>query len=122
MHAKIPAPGATAVKAFEELTPVGPKIGVRKVFGQPAAFVNGNMFMGVFGEKVFVRLSEEEGRTAREREGLAPFEPMPGRPMRGYVVLPPKTLSDRVTARQWVSKSLTFAAGLPPKVPKRPRG
>ena len=122
MPATIPPPAGAAVKVFEELTPAGPTIGVKKVFGQPAAFVNGNMFLGVFGEKVFVRLSEEEGKTARERHGLEPFEPMPGRPMRGYVVLPAKLLSDRATARKWVSKSLAFAAGLPPKVPKRSRG
>ncbi|MCI4348318.1 MAG: TfoX/Sxy family protein [Thermoplasmata archaeon] len=122
MHPKIPSPDVAAVKVFEGLTPSGPKIGVKKVFGQPAAFVNGNMFMGVFGDKVFVRLSEEEGKAARERDGLEPFEPMPGRPMRGYVVLPPKTLSDHAAARKWVSKSLSFAGALPPKVPKRSRG
>lgn len=122
MHAKIPTPEAGAIKAFEALTPAGPSIGVKKVFGQPAAFVNGNMFLGVFGEKVFVRLSEEGGKEATERHGLEPFEPMPGRPMRGYVVLPSKILSDRIAARKWVSKSLAFASGLPPKAAKRPRG
>jgi TfoX/Sxy family transcriptional regulator of competence genes len=119
MHGKIPPPMAEAVGAFERLTPTKPTITVKKVFGQPAAFVNGNMFMGVFGAQVFVRLSEPECRSALEKDGLKPFEPMEGRAMRGYVVLNPKILASNPTARSWVARSLTFSEKLPPKTPKR---
>lgn len=119
MHGKIPSPGANAVAAFERLTPTKPTITVKKVFGQPAAFVNGNMFMGVFGEQVFVRLSEVECRSAVETEGLKPFEPMAGRAMRGYVVLNTQILSSAPTARSWIARALNFSETLPPKTAKR---
>jgi TfoX/Sxy family transcriptional regulator of competence genes len=32
----------------------------RKMFGYPAYFINGNMFAGVHGEKLFIRLPESE--------------------------------------------------------------
>lgn len=119
MHGKIPSAGAAAVAAFERLTPTKPTITTKKVFGQPAAFVNGNMFMGVFGEQVFVRLSEPECRSAVEEDGMKPFEPMAGRAMRGYVVLGSKVLASASAARSWVARSLTFAETLPPKTAKR---
>jgi len=119
MRGKIPAPAPLAVQVFEELTPPGSGIVVKKVFGQPAAFVNGNMFMGVFGDKLFVRLSEEACRTAMEHQGLEAFEPMAGRPMRGYVVLPRGTLADRAESAKWVAQSLAYAERLPGKTPKR---
>lgn len=75
--------------------------------------------MGVFGGDVFVRLSEEDCRLARENQGLEPFEPMPGRPMRGYVVLHAEILSSPSTARNWVAKSLAFSERLPGKKPKQ---
>jgi TfoX/Sxy family transcriptional regulator of competence genes len=115
---KVPTPGASATKAFEALRPPDPRVTVRAVFGQPAAFVNGNMFFGVFGEAVFVRLSPEDREKASAAVGATAFEPMPGRPMREYVVLPPRVLGDAKDAKRWVSKSLAFAAGLPPKLPK----
>lgn len=33
---------------------------LRKMFGYPAAFAAGNMFAGVFGESLFVRLAESD--------------------------------------------------------------
>jgi len=118
MHGRIPSPAPAAVKVFERQTPSRPGIVVRKVFGQPAAFVNGNMFMGVFGDKVFVRLSEEVCQDAAERHGLELFEPMPGRPMRGYDVLHPEILAGRDAGRNWVAKSLAFSERLPAKTAK----
>lgn len=119
MHGTIPPPAPAAVNRFERLTPVRAGVSVKKVFGQPAAFVNGNMFMGVFGSQIFVRLSDEACRAALQEPGVRPFEPMAGRAMRGYVVLPDAILNSDASARRWVSRSLGFAEGLPPKAPKR---
>jgi TfoX/Sxy family transcriptional regulator of competence genes len=114
---KIEPPAAGAIRAFEGLVPPDSLVTVKKVFGQPAAFANGNMFFGVFGEQLFIRLSEPAAKATREKEGFSPFEPMPGRPMRGYLVLPAKSLADTPTARTWVARSLAYAKTLPPKVP-----
>ncbi|MCI4364159.1 MAG: TfoX/Sxy family protein [Thermoplasmata archaeon] len=96
---------------------------VKKVFGQPAAFAEGNMFLGVFGEQLFVRLSEPALAELGKVPGVRPFEPMPGRAMRGYAVLPPSLLTEPGKAGRWVRKSLEFALSLPPKGPgsKKPK-
>ena len=112
---KMPKAGAVAVDEFRAL--LGDLEGAteRPVFGQPAAFVRGNMFFGVFGEHVFVRLSDADRVAAASEIGAQPFEPMPGRPMREYVVLPPKALKDRKVASAWTARSLAYALSLPAK-------
>jgi TfoX/Sxy family transcriptional regulator of competence genes len=114
----MPKAGAEAVATFEELLPVRPDVRRRPVFGQPAAFVGGNMFLGVFGDHLFVRLSEADRTIAEKEIGAKPFEPMPGRPMREYVVIPKSVLKDRQKASAWVDRSLAYAAALPAKKPK----
>jgi TfoX/Sxy family transcriptional regulator of competence genes len=50
----IPMPRADeATRAFfESILPDDPRVSVRPMFGNVAAFVNGNMFSGVFGNDV----------------------------------------------------------------------
>ena len=59
----MPKPSAMSKALFESLVPGDPRVTVRPMFGNVAAFVNGNMFMGLFGDELFVRLSE--GPSAR---------------------------------------------------------
>ena len=113
-----PKPDAETRAAFDDLVPEDPRVAVRPMFGNLSAFVNGNMFMGVFGRDLFVRLPDDE----RERligEGGSEFEPMPGRPMKGYVALPDGWRKDRAGATAWIDRSLEWAAGLPPKKPRK---
>ena len=65
-----------------------PDVEARKMFGHPAAFVNGNMFSCLFQSSMILRLSEPD----RRQSGAKPFEPMPGRPMREYVEVPEEVL------------------------------
>jgi TfoX/Sxy family transcriptional regulator of competence genes len=104
------------LKTFDEVAPPPPVVR-RKMFGYPAAFVNGNMFLGLFQEQMILRLPEQ----AREQligEGGVLFEPMPGRPMREYVVVPPEILGDSKDLSSWVAKALAYGRGLPPKAAK----
>ena len=56
----------------------------RKMFGYPAAFANGNLFIGLHQNDFIMRLSEKDrARLCRIRR--TGFEPMKGRPMREYV-------------------------------------
>ena len=110
----MPKADPAAVKEYQRLLATTPGAVERPMFGQPAAFVGGNMFLGVFGDQVFVRLGEAD-RAAAGAAGATPFEPMAGRPMREYVVLPPKLLNDRKAAEGWAARSLKYALGLPPK-------
>jgi TfoX/Sxy family transcriptional regulator of competence genes len=80
------------VDTFEAVVP-GPPAQQRKMFGYPAAFVNSNMFMGLFAESMLIRLPEELRDSLLELPGAKVFEPMPGRAMREYVVLPPALIA-----------------------------
>lgn len=122
MPMKLPKAASGATALFEAIRPTAPTVSVRLVFGQPAAFVAGNMFLGVFGDAVFVRLSEADRAEAARASGARPFEPMPGRPMREYVVLPAAVLNNPQAARRWVGRSLEYAEGLPPKTKAKGSG
>jgi TfoX/Sxy family transcriptional regulator of competence genes len=102
------------VDTFEAVVP-GPPAQQRKMFGYPAAFVNSNMFMGLFQESMLIRLPEELRDNLLELPDARVFEPMPGRPMREYVVLPPALIADRTKLSQWVAKSFEYACSLPAK-------
>lgn len=84
------------ITAFEAAFPGAPAER-RQMFGYPAGFVGGNMFTGLFQEDWFVRLGEPKLSTLLKRPGARLFEPMPGRQMKNYVVLPPDTVDDRKT-------------------------
>jgi TfoX/Sxy family transcriptional regulator of competence genes len=94
----------------------------RKMFGYPAYFVNGNMFTGLYGDRLFIRLSETGLKKIVELNlGVKPFEPMPGRIMKGYVVLPQSFYCNDKLFDEWLEHSFKFASSLPPKKPK-PKG
>jgi TfoX/Sxy family transcriptional regulator of competence genes len=91
------------------------------MFGQLAGFVNGNMFSGIHGNAIFVRLPEAGREELLREEGAQVFEPMPGRPMREYVVLPEAWASEPERIRAWVVRSLESSAAMPAKAPKAKR-
>ena len=116
----IPKADQEARAFFESVVPDHPAVTVRPMFGNVSAFVNGNMFMGVFGPDIFLRVPEAD-REAIMREGGGPFEPMPGRPMREYVILPLEWRDQPDRLRQWVARSHEHAEAMPPKQPKPPK-
>jgi len=92
----------------------------RKMFGYPAYFINGNMFAGIHGEKFFLRLSEAEvGKIMKGHSDVTFFEPMPGRPMKGYIVLPKSVYENDALFAQLLKKSVEFASTLLPKTKKK---
>jgi TfoX/Sxy family transcriptional regulator of competence genes len=102
------------VDVFENLMPGEPAV-QRKMFGYPAGFVNGNMFMGLFEESMILRLSESDRQEFLKLEDAKIFEPMPGRPMREYVSVPPSLLGNRKRLESWVSRALHYGSSLKPK-------
>jgi TfoX/Sxy family transcriptional regulator of competence genes len=96
-----------------------PQAEVRRMFGYPCAFVNGQMFTGLHQEHMILRLSEADRRELLALEGAHLFEPMPGRPMREYAVVPPAILSSPDKLESWLERSLRYASSLPPKAPSR---
>jgi len=85
------------------------------MFGNLSAFVNGNMFAGLFGEDLFVRLPDEQSAPIR-KQGGRDFEPRPGYAMKGYVTVPSTWRTKPAAAKAWIAASLVFARSLPPKV------
>jgi TfoX/Sxy family transcriptional regulator of competence genes len=116
----MPKPDDESKAFFESVVPEHPAVRIRPMFGNVSAFVNGNMFMGLFGPDVFVRLPDAE-RATLAGEGGTPFEPMPGRAMREYVVLPAAWRGDPDRVREWAARSLEWAVELPAKQSKSKR-
>src|SRR5438128_697373 len=103
----------TLVELFNEVVPGSAES--RKMFGYPAAFVNGNMVMGLHEDRMILRLPEESREELLKIRGAATFEPMPGRPMREYTVVPPSILGNRAKLSGWVARALAYGASLQPK-------
>jgi TfoX/Sxy family transcriptional regulator of competence genes len=116
----MPKPSEEAKGFFRSIVPDGPEVTVRPMFGNLAAFVNGNMFTGLFGDGLFVRLSATDAAELIAAGG-GPFEPMPGRPMTGYTMLPEAWQRDAQRAGAWMERALAFAGALPPKEKKPPK-
>jgi hypothetical protein len=110
-------PPPELLEAFEKALPAEAQR--RAVFGFPAGFVNGNMFTHLFQESFVVRLPDEGREELLREPGALPFEPMPGRPMREYVVLPQKVAVKPEAAGPWVRRAFDYAAALPPKAAKK---
>jgi TfoX/Sxy family transcriptional regulator of competence genes len=116
---KMPKPTEQAKAAFSGLVPDDPSITLRPMFGNLAAFVNGNMFSGLFGEDLFVRLPDDEAAQVK-RLGGRPFEPMPGRAMTGYVMVPATWQKKPDSVRALVHRALTLTRAMPAKAKKPP--
>jgi TfoX/Sxy family transcriptional regulator of competence genes len=90
----------------------------RPMFGYPCYWTGGNMFFATHQDYLILRLSDEDRAAFFGIPEARLFEPMPGRPMREYVVVPPKLVADRATLEEWVAKGYRYAASLPPKEKK----
>ena len=106
---------------FNKLLAGYPEAVVRKMFGSPCAFVNGNMATGLFGVDWFVRLDPAAAVELLAVDGAVLFSPMPGRPWADYVVLPVALISDDDRLQPWLEASVAFVASLPRKPAKPPK-
>ena len=93
---------------------------MKKMFGSRMYFVNNNMWTGVYQDSLIVRMSEDDrGEILRAHPEVTMFEPMPGRIMTEYIELPEEFVRDEAILDQWVERSYTFVAGMPPKKPRK---
>ena len=116
---KMPKPSEEARQAFARLVPSGPAITMKPMFGNLAGFVNGNMFAGLFGEDLFVRLPDDEAAAVR-RDGGRDFEPMAGRAMKGYVLVPDDWRARPGAVAPLVERAMELTSQMPAKAPKKP--
>src|ERR1700704_3851213 len=102
------------------------------MFGYRAAFVNGNLFMSLFEDRMVLRLPHGPRAELLAMEGADTFEPMAGRPMKEYVLVPASVLAAPEALDAWVATALAYGGALPATGPqgqakakphaKRPRG
>ncbi len=111
----VPKPTDLDRSRFTALVPNDPRVAIKPMFGNLGAFVNGNMFMGLFGSAVGVKLAEADRVALLAKPGAGPFGPAE-RPMGGYVALPPEMTAR--AASTWTEKALEHVASLPAKAAK----
>ena len=114
---KLPRPSEDAKAAFTRLVPDEPAITLKPMFGQLSAFVNGNMFCGIFGDELVVRLPEAD-IIAVKKQGGRDFEPMAGHKMGGYVMVPGDWRAKPAPAVALIKKSLAVTRAMPAKASK----
>ena len=103
---------------FRALFAEFPEADIKPMFGNLGAFVNGNMFAGLFGSTVGLRLSDADRDELMNSSETLPFGPAE-RPMAGYVGLPIQGEPDKI--RLWGARALATISALPPKAAKSPR-
>jgi TfoX/Sxy family transcriptional regulator of competence genes len=113
---KMPRPSEEAKSAFARVVPDEPAVTLKPMFGQMSGFVNGNMFIGIWGDELVLRLPDDEIEKVK-KQGGRDFEPMAGHKMSGYVLFggewksrPPQAL---------IKRALEEARKMPAKTPKK---
>jgi TfoX/Sxy family transcriptional regulator of competence genes len=101
------------IAAFEKAKPADPSVTSRPMFGYPALFLNGKMFAGTFQDKIVVKFGDDRSLPgAKTAKG---FEPMPGRPMTGFFVVPDAVVKSPAKLRAWIDHARKYAKTLPAK-------
>ena len=115
---QVPKPSDAAKALFISVVPDDPRVVVKPMFGNLGAFVNGNMFAGLFGDRIGVRVVDEARRAElAATDGAGPFGPEE-RPMGGYVSAPSEWADEPERITAWVDLAFAEAAALPPKSSK----
>jgi TfoX/Sxy family transcriptional regulator of competence genes len=117
---QIPKPSQDDKDYFSSLVPADPDVEIKPMFGNLGAFVHGNMFAGLFGPQVGVRLRDEDRAALAAVAGSGPFGP-PERPMGGYLGLPASWRDEPETAADWVTRALAYVRTFPAKERKPAR-
>lgn len=115
---EIPKPTDEDKSYFRSLVPEDPRVEVKPMFGNLGGFVNDNMFMGLFGADVGVKLADSDHDRLRAEDGAGPFGPEE-RPMAGYTTLPASWRATPKKAKPWIAKALDHVGALPAKPKKK---
>ena len=114
---QIPKPSPEDMDRFRSIVPAATNVVVKPMFGNLGAFVNGNMFMGLFGADIGLKLAADDARELQAMEGAGPFGPAE-RPMGGYVTMP-RAIIGTADGERWVARALEYVGELPPKAQKK---
>jgi len=114
---EMPRPSEQDKEFFRSLVPDDPRVEIKPMFGNVGAFVNGNMFMGLFGADLGLKLDEPGREKLLSEPGTGPYGPAE-RPMGGWVTTPAQWRSSPDAAGPWIQQALEHIGSLPPKKAK----
>ena len=115
---KIPKSPPELIHRFDAIAADFPRATRRLTFGYPCLYVGGNMISGLFGDRWHVKLGPDERHELESLPGATPFEPVPGRPMTGFTLMPPSVVDDDDAIHAWVGRAVDYGATLPEKAAK----
>jgi TfoX/Sxy family transcriptional regulator of competence genes len=114
---RLPKAPPELIDAFADLASGLSGIEQRKMFGFPALFINGNMFAGLMGDRMALRLGD-----ADRRRLIAAGEAVPsvvrGREMREWVALDPEIVNKKAAAGALLEQARLHTEAMPPKTAK----
>ncbi|MBI1949422.1 MAG: TfoX/Sxy family protein [Deltaproteobacteria bacterium] len=106
---------AELTRRFTALLPAHPDVQPRRMFGYACAFVRGNFWTGLFEDKVVVRLPDGLHERFPRLAGAPPFDPMGGRPMKGWYVVPADVVADDGALARFMRDTFAAVLELPAK-------
>ena len=115
---QMPKSPPALIERFDTVAADFPEATRRLTFGYPCLYVGGNMATGLFGDAWHVRVSKDDTDELLRLPGARPFEPMPGRPMTGFTLLPETIVDDDAAIREWVGRAIAHVSTMPVKTPK----
>lgn len=107
------------VAAFHAALPDDPNVEIKKMFGMPAAFLNRQMFFGIFEGTLVARVGPSKVDTLVDQPGKRVFSPSPERAWPDYVQV--EASEDAAVLASLAADALRFVAKLPKKVKKPKR-
>jgi TfoX/Sxy family transcriptional regulator of competence genes len=91
----------------------------REMFGGIGFLLGGKFIAGVHRNELMVRVPAAEHDAFAKEKGARTFE-MTGRPpMKGWMLVDPKTVASTPALKKWVERSAAAVAALPAKKPKK---
>jgi TfoX/Sxy family transcriptional regulator of competence genes len=115
---QMPKSPPALIERFDTVASDFPEATRRLTFGFPCLYVGGNMVTGLYGESWHVRVDKDDTEELLRLPGARPFEPMPGRPMTGFTLLPETIVDDDAAVREWVGRAIAHVSTMPVKTPK----
>jgi TfoX/Sxy family transcriptional regulator of competence genes len=115
---QMPKSPPALIERFDTVAADFPEATRRLTFGFPCLYVGGNMVTGLYGESWHVRVDKDDTEELLRLPGARPFEPMPGRPMTGFTLLPETIVDDDAAVREWVGRAIAHVSTMPVKAPK----
>src|SRR5882672_3247988 len=83
----------------------------KKMFGGVGFLLNGNMLVGVWKDSLIVRLGPDQAEEALLEPHVKEFD-ITGRPMKGWVLVEPKGVTDEDQLKGWIQRAVKFVGKL----------